>query len=226
MLLSSVQGHLIHHEYFSFSFVVAREPVWQFVTVAIELLYLSFGIWVVFVFLVALERACMKGFAFIATQLQRFSFQFSVAAQKVSFFSCQIQWLCNTPRLFNLHIAKYIQNWQKLPSFGCAMWNLLGKQCDRPEDPVCHADLTFLPPDGSFRSFGAQEGTFDFSVKTWEEQREPQSFSETYNAGVLIWSGVMRSKIFWSLKYNYQEQFSNFYGSGTCEPIKENQIEQ
>ena len=37
-------------------------------------------------------------------------------------------------------------------NLACAMWNVLCKQCDGPEDPVCHEDLTFRPPDGSFES--------------------------------------------------------------------------
>ena len=43
-------------------------------------------------------------------------------------------------------------------NLACAMWNVLCKQCDGPEDPVCHEDLTFRPPDGSFESCESSTG--------------------------------------------------------------------
>ena len=94
--------------------------------------------------------------------------------------------------------------------FACAMWNLLGKQCDGPEDPVCHADLTFLPPDGSFGSFESRKRTFDFSVKT-QEGRVLHSFSETLKGVSLIskaWG--KRSSNFWSSPKNWLSRDDSF----------------
>ena len=103
-----------------------------------------------FTFLIKLkiwpDRLCSRAACFVAAQN---FLQLEIQLQK-SFRSCQFpqnQRLCNAAFSI-LQIFKEISVkicWSWIWNCACARWNLLGKQSDGPEDPVCHADLTFLP---------------------------------------------------------------------------------
>ena len=97
--------------------------------------------------------------------LFNFSFDFRAApvAQKVS--SLSVLW----KPMIAQHSAPFQSEFSISPKYfakvrnpisnlACAMWNVLCKQCDGPEDPVCHEDLTFRPTDGSFESCQSSTG--------------------------------------------------------------------
>ena len=97
--------------------------------------------------------------------LFNFSFDFRAppVAQKVS--SLSVLW----KPMIAQHSAPFQSEFSISPKYfakvrnpiwnlACAMWNVLCKQCDGPEDPVCHEDLTFRPPDGSFESCESSTG--------------------------------------------------------------------
>ena len=59
---------------------------------------------------------------------------------------------------FSISLKYFAKVRNPIWNLACAMWNVLCKQCDGPEDPVCHEDLTFRPPDGSFESCESSTG--------------------------------------------------------------------
>ena len=69
---------------------------------------------------------------------------------------------CATQRAFSTWIFNFPKYFAKarnpIWNLARAMWNVLCKQCNGPEDPVCHEDLTFRPPDGSFESCESSTG--------------------------------------------------------------------
>ena len=85
----------------------------------------------------------------LASLQLKISFNLRFSCKKVSALVSSLKTNdCATQPFQSLQIFKEISVkicWSWIWNCACARWNLLGKQFDGPEDPVCHADLTFLP---------------------------------------------------------------------------------